>query len=170
MEDIEPNITFELQRFAVAHQRQLRFHTDALEKYLKFAQSADASWQGNFRDLTASVTRMATLANGERIGLHEVNAEIGRLQQIWNIAENKDALTQSSLMKILSAEQVAQIDEFDRIQLQGVIEVCQKSKSMADAGRRLFSVSREQRQTTNDSDRVKKYLAKFALSWDDVNG
>jgi transcriptional regulatory protein RtcR len=31
----------------------------------------------NFRDLTASVTRMATLANGERIGLHEVNAEIG---------------------------------------------------------------------------------------------
>jgi transcriptional regulatory protein RtcR len=170
VEDIEPNITFELQRFAVAHQRQLRFHTDALEKYLKFAQSLDASWQGNFRDLTASVTRMATLANGERIGLHEVNAEIGRLQQIWNIAENKDALTQSSLMKILSAEQVAQIDEFDRIQLQGVIEVCQKSKSMADAGRRLFSVSREQRQTTNDSDRVKKYLAKFALSWDDVNG
>jgi transcriptional regulatory protein RtcR len=100
----------------------------------------------------------------------KVNAEIGDYKQIWNIAENKDALTQSSLMKILSAEQVAQIDEFDRIQLQGVIEVCQKSKSMADAGRRLFSVSREQRQTTNDSDRVKKYLAKFALSWDDVNG
>ena len=40
---------------------------------------------------------------------------------------------------------------------------------MADAGRRLFSVSREQRQSTNDSDRVKKYLAKFSLNWDDVS-
>jgi transcriptional regulatory protein RtcR len=35
VEDIEPNITFELQRFAVAHQRQLRFHTDALRKIFK---------------------------------------------------------------------------------------------------------------------------------------
>lgn len=73
-----------------------------------------------------------------------------------------------NLDQILSAKQIAQIDEFDRIQLEGVIEICRKSKSMADAGRRLFSVSREQRQSTNDSDRVKKYLAKFSLNWDDV--
>ncbi|MEG0482993.1 MAG: RNA repair transcriptional activator RtcR, partial [Acinetobacter sp.] len=84
LEDIAPNIEFELQRFANQHQRQLRFHSDALQKYLKFAQSYEATWQGNFRDLTASVTRMATLANGERIGLNEVNAEINRLQKIWN--------------------------------------------------------------------------------------
>ena len=74
----------------------------------------------------------------------------------------------SGLSAVLSAEQIAEIDEFDRIQLEGVIAICQKSKSMADAGRQLFSVSREQRQTTNDSDRVKKYLAKFGLRWDDL--
>ncbi len=169
VEDIEPNIAFELQRFATAHQRQLRFHSDALEKYLKFAQSVEAIWQGNFRDLTASVTRMATLANGERIGLNEVNTEIQRLQRIWNISEQEKGNKPSILTDILTREQIAQIDEFDRIQLQGVIEICQKSKSMADAGRRLFSVSREQRQSTNDSDRVKKYLAKFGLQWDDIN-
>ncbi|WP_010113330.1 RNA repair transcriptional activator RtcR [Acinetobacter sp. P8-3-8] len=168
LEDIAPNIEFELQRFANQHQRQLRFHSDALQKYLKFAQSYEATWQGNFRDLTASVTRMATLANGERIGLNEVNAEINRLQKIWNIEQQTSTSLFSNLGQILSASQIAQIDEFDRIQLEGVIEICQKSKSMADAGRRLFSVSREQRQSTNDSDRVKKYLAKFGLSWDDV--
>jgi transcriptional regulatory protein RtcR len=147
----------------------LRFHSDALEKYLKFAQSVEAIWQGNFRDLTESVTRMATLANGERIGLNEVNTEIQRLQRIWNISEQEKGNKPSILTDILTREQIAQIDEFDRIQLQGVIEICQKSKSMADAGRRLFSVSREQRQSTNDSDRVKKYLAKFGLQWDDIN-
>ena len=166
-EDIAPNLEFELQRFANLHQRRLRFHSDALEKYLQFAQSNEATWQGNFRDLTASVTRMATLANAERIGLNEVNAEIKRLQNIWNVGENVEAQN-SGLTAILSAAQIAEIDEFDRIQLEGVVHICQKSKSMADAGRRLFSVSREQRQTTNDSDRVKKYLAKFGLTWGDL--
>ncbi|MDM1763228.1 MULTISPECIES: RNA repair transcriptional activator RtcR [unclassified Acinetobacter] len=168
VEDIAPNIEFELQRFATQHQSQLRFHSDALEKYLKFAQSYEATWQGNFRDLTASVTRMATLAEGSRIGLKEVEAEIQRLQKIWSIKEHADSIQSSSLRDILTAEQLAQIDEFDRIQLEGVIEICRKSKSMADAGRRLFSVSREQRQSTNDSDRVKKYLAKFGLSWGEI--
>lgn len=167
-EDIAPNIEFELQRFAMQQQRQLRFHSDALEAYLQFAQSDEATWMGNFRDLTASVTRMATLANSERIGLNEVNAEIIRLQNIWNLYDTAES-KYSTLSDILNEEQIAEMDEFDRIQLEGVIKICQKSRSMADAGRQLFSVSREQRQSTNDSDRVKKYLAKFGLSWDDVN-
>ncbi|MDM1756483.1 MULTISPECIES: RNA repair transcriptional activator RtcR [Acinetobacter] len=165
-EDIAPNIEFELQRFAMQQQRQLRFHSDALEKYLKFAQSSEATWQGNFRDLTASVTRMATLANGERIGLFEVEAEIQRLQRLWHLQSEPEKV--SNLIGLLSTQQLAEIDEFDRIQLEGVIAVCQQSKSMADAGRRLFAISREQRQSTNDSDRVKKYLAKFGLTWADI--
>ena len=167
-EDIAPNIEFELQRFANVHQRQLRFHSDALEKYLQFAQSHEATWQGNFRDLTASVTRMATLANGERIGLNEVNAEIKRLQNIWNTSEHVEK-QYSGLSAILTHQQISEIDEFDRIQLEGVIEICRKSKSMADAGRRLFAVSIAERQSTNDSDRVKKYLAKFGLTWNVIS-
>lgn len=166
-EDIAPNIEFELQRFAMQQQRQLRFHSDALEAYLQFAQSYEATWQGNFRDLTASVTRMATLANGERIGLNDVDAEIRRLQQIWQTRYQQKS--RSILDEILSTEQLVQIDEFDRLQLEGVVKICRQSKSMADAGRHLFAVSRAERQSTNDSDRVKKYLAKFGLSWGDVN-
>lgn len=168
-EDIEPNIAFELQRYANMNQRQLRFHSDALARYLTFAQSKEADWQGNFRDLTASVTRMATLANADRIGLDEVEEEIQHLRKIWHV-ETSSVNIKYHLEEILSTEQLAQIDEFDRIQLEGVIEICRRSKSMADAGRRLFSVSREQRQSTNDSDRVKKYLAKFGLSWNDIKG
>ena len=165
-EDIAPNIDYELQRFASAHQRQLRFHSDALEKYLDFAQSHQATWQGNFRDLTASVTRMATLADGSRIGLLEVEAEIQRLQRLWELYDTPKS---SVLDGILSDEQRANLDEFDRIQLEGVIQICRQSKSMADAGRRLFAISREQRQSTNDSDRVKKYLAKFDLTWAQIS-
>lgn len=60
------------------------------------------------------------------------------------------------------------IDLFDACQLKAVLEVCQQSASLSDAGRKLFSISRTQKQTPNDSDRLRKYLAKFALSWDDI--
>ncbi|SPL72211.1 RNA repair transcriptional activator RtcR [Acinetobacter stercoris] len=167
IEDIAPNVEFELQRFSNTHQRQLRFHSDALVNYLNFAKSKDATWQGNFRDLAASVTRMATLTEGSYIGLKEVNAEIQRLQKIWNVGNQAKEFP--ILNEILSEDQLDKIDEFDRIQLNGVIEICRQSKSMADAGRKLFAVSRTERQSSNDSDRVKKYLAKFGLNWNDLH-
>lgn len=168
-EDIAPNIEFELQRFANLHQRQLRFHTEALDAYLKFAKSGEATWQGNFRDLTASVTRMATLADGSRINLDVVNQEIKRLKQLWktSLGTSAELSTEDEFLgRFLSNDQLLQIDAFDRIQLLGVLKICQNAKSMADAGRQLFAISREQRHSTNDSDRVKKYLARFGLSWD----
>ncbi|TDB27521.1 hypothetical protein ATCM_07525 [Stenotrophomonas sp. ATCM1_4] len=36
------------------------------------------------------------------------------------------------------------------------------------AGRELFAVSRTQRASTNDADRLRKYLAKFGLDWEQV--
>ena len=70
---------------------------------------------------------------------------------------------------LLSTEQLSESDKLGRMQREGVISICQQSKSMADAGRLLFAISREQRQSSNDSDRVKKYLAKFGLTWRDVS-
>jgi transcriptional regulatory protein RtcR len=40
---------------------------------------------------------------------------------------------------------------------------------MADAGRKLFNISRETKQTQNDSDRIRKYLAKFDLTWKELS-
>ena len=168
IEDIAPNIEFELQRFAVNHQRQLRFQRDALDVYLKFSKSREASWQGNFRDLTASVTRLATLSSGELIRLETVEKEIQRLKQLWSIQTTQNhSKDVDILLKYLGKTQLSEVDEFDQIQLRGVLQVCENAKSMADAGRQLFAASRQQRNTTNDSDRVKKYLARFGLSWSD---
>lgn len=58
-----------------------------------------------------------------------------------------------------------EIDPFDRVQLAHVVAVCRRSKSLSEAGRELFAVSRRKRAVTNDADRLKKYLAKFGLDF-----
>jgi transcriptional regulatory protein RtcR len=65
----------------------------------------------------------------------------------------------------LSAEAWAALDPFDRVQLSYVLGVCRTCRSLSDAGRLLFAVSRQQRRSTNDADRLKKYLARFELSF-----
>ena len=61
-----------------------------------------------------------------------------------------------------------QIDPFDRVQLAEVLRVCVSASSLSDAGRRLFSASRTRKASPNDADRLRKYLARFGLSWTDV--
>lgn len=39
---------------------------------------------------------------------------------------------------------------------------------MSEAGRTLFAESFKKRKSTNDSDRLRKYLAGFGLSWKQV--
>jgi sigma54-dependent transcription regulator len=46
-----------------------------------------------------------------------------------------------------------------------ISKVCIGARSMSEAGRMLFSVSRTSRKTVNDADRLKKYLARFSLDW-----
>jgi transcriptional regulatory protein RtcR len=54
------------------------------------------------------------------------------------------------------------------VQLAEVIRISRESKSMSDAGRTLFASSRQRRKSANDADRLKKYLARFGLSWAEV--
>lgn len=157
-EDIEPNLSFELERFAREQGEQVRFNVEARRAYLKFAASPDARWAGNFRELSASVTRMATLAEAGRIAMPEVEEEIARLQDAWRDQAH------SPLVAVLG-EQLAQLDLFDRLQLESVLKVCRQSSSLSDAGRRLFGVSRQEKTKANDADRLRKYLARFGLEW-----
>lgn len=156
-EDIEPNIDYELARYAKEYGLMPRFNRESRNAYLRFASSNEALWQGNFRELTASITRMATLAPQGNITLEQVEQEVTRLKQNWQQHTRYDALIPH------------EIDEFDRYQLEKVIDVCQKSATLSEAGRQLFSVSRTQKLKSNDADRLKKYLAKFGLSWDKIN-
>ena len=158
-EDIEPNIDYELERFAQLNSATVRFNAEARAAYIRFAMGADAEWSGNFRELSASVSRLATLADGGRIGQSLVEEEIERLRAGWR------PVSSEGLEGVLSPQQIDSLDLFDRLQLQSVLEVCQRSSSLADAGRKLFAATRSKRSSVNDSDRLRKYLARFDLNW-----
>ena len=165
-EDIEPNLQYELDGWAERTGERVTFNKEARARFLNFALSSEALWKGNFRDLNAAVARMATLANGGRITVEVVEEEIERLQYSWG----GDALASAApaLATILTAEQLAAVDVFDRLQLEQVIAICRRCRSLSEAGRTLFNRSRAQRSSTNDADRLRKYLARFELNWDSI--
>lgn len=163
-EDIEPNIDFELERFAAAEDMRVTFNKEARDRYLAFATGHDATWSGNFRDLSASITRMATLSPDGRIDRDTVDLEIGRLRRFWTT--DASGATADPLRAILDEEALARLDPFDRAQLAEVVRVCRHSSSLSAAGRALFAVSRQNRISTNDADRLRKYLMKFGLTFD----
>jgi len=169
-EDIEPNLDFELERYARLHSERVTFNREARQRYLRFAMSVDATWPGNFRDLGASVTRMATLAPQGRITVEVVDEETTRLGRIWGHTRRggNDADSEQLLEKLLGEDGAADLDRFDRVQLVEVLRVCAGSRSASEAGRILFQASREKRSSTNDADRLRKYLKRFELEFAQV--
>lgn len=159
-EDVEPNIDYELERFARDNDVNVRFNAEARREYQRFATSQAAAWNGNFRELSASIMRMATLAEEGRITTDVVKDEIQRLQRAWQPEHSH-----GNLDSLLPPDALAEIDLFDRLQLDAVIETCRSCATMAEAGRKLFAASRTRRRAVNDSDRLKKYLARFHLDW-----
>lgn len=166
-EDIEPNLDFELERHARENGAMVRFNVEARRRYLAFAGSATARWSGNFRELSASVTRMATLADSGRITVDGVDEEIARLRAGWQQG-GENASTALERLLGEHAAGIADIDLFDRLQLESVIAVCRRARSLSEAGRQLFDVSRQSKASSNDADRLRKYLARFGLDWQQI--
>lgn len=165
-EDIAPNIEYELERVTRQLGHKVSFNKAAQAHYTNFALSNEALWKANFRDLSSSILRMATLAAGGRITETIVQVEIERLRHDW--CQVRKANTQDDytyLCDVLGREAVDAIDYFDHAQLAQVIRICRQSKNMAEAGRQLFNISRTQRTTQNDSHRVRQYLKKFDLEF-----
>ncbi|MBN2711158.1 MAG: RNA repair transcriptional activator RtcR [Planctomycetes bacterium] len=166
LEDIEPNLQYELDRFAEKAGAHVAFNKEAREAFLRFATSTEARWSANFRDLNAAITRMATLAGGGRIRREDVEEELLRLKLGWT--DDSESQDGKILEEILGADAAAELDRFDRVQLSDVLRVCREAKSLSDAGRILFSESRKSKKIANDADRLRKYLARFNLSWDGI--
>jgi len=174
MEDFEPNLDFELARYSERYGEQLGFNKQARDRYLKFAKSADATWAGNFRDLNASVTRMGVLSEGGRIDEANVAQEIERLRSDWSEDQGKiDSQNQSIASKVetlIGSQASSELDLYDHILINGIAEVCANSRSMAEAGRKLFNHSRTQKASTNDSHRIKQILDKYGIRFQDLSG
>jgi transcriptional regulatory protein RtcR len=106
---------------------------------------------------------MATLCSGGRITVDDVEEEIVRLRRAWT-----GPAAEAILKGLLPAERIAELDLFDRLQLESVLAVCRMSQSLSDAGRRLFAVSRLAKAQSNDADRLRKFLGRFGLAWGEV--
>jgi transcriptional regulatory protein RtcR len=165
IEDIEPNLRYELDKFAAEIGRGVTFTSEAERKYLDFSVSTEAKWTRNFRDLNVSVRRMATLADGGRVTLDVVNDEIDRLRTRW-CGPQKGANGEEDLLRdLIGEERLLRIDLFDKFHLAGVVKICLSSSSLSDAGRKLYDVSRTEKHSTNDAARLRKYLERYGLSW-----
>lgn len=170
-EDIAPNVEFELAELTAATGRIHRFNREALDRFLSFAQSGESAWRRNFRDLNAAITRMATLSPSGRITVETVEGEVERLQRSWRDGgEPYGTDSAGERLRELMGSRAEGLDDFDRVQLAHVVDVCRQSPTLSAAGRRLFAVSRLRRSAANDADRLRKYLARFGLTWAQVAG
>ena len=146
---------------------RVTFSKEARQKFLEFALSPGAVWKGNFRDLNAAVARMATLTLGGRISVELVNEEIERLTHSWT--DSRGNGVQDDLRSLIGDDRLAEMDAFDRVQVAHVIDVCRKCRSLSEAGRLLFSASRGRKASTNDADRLRKYLNRFGIEWSQIS-
>lgn len=162
-EDIEPNIDYEFEGIIKEKDEKIVFHADARNHFLRFAQSTEALWKANFRDLNSAIKRMATFAKNGFITKKVVDEEIERLKLSWYGVHTRSNESYAYLENYLSKLEIDEMDEFDKIQLNAVLEICEHSISLSDAGRKLFSKSRLKMKSKNDSDRLRKYLLKFGI-------
>ncbi len=167
-EDIEPNLEYELERAASTLGVRLTFSREARERFVRFATSPEARWSGNFRDFNAAIIRMATLSPGGRIDKVTVEEEIARLGVAWHRVRSSELI--DPLPELIGVERAGQLDRFERVQLAEVVRACRESGSLSAAGRALFASSRAQKQSSNDADRLRKYLARHELTWNLIRG
>jgi len=159
-EDLAPNLEYEIERVSVELGERVTFAKSARDAFLAYAETAP--WPANFRDFGAAIRRMATLADGARIATKDVEIETARL-----VAAARHGARDDGLDALLGAE-AAKLDRFDRVQLADVVAVCATAPTLSAAGRALFAQSFASRTTKNDADRLRKYLARFDLDFEQI--
>ena len=175
-EDIEPNLDYELTSYSQRTGKHVSFNKEARARFLAFALDPANTWPGNFRDLNAMVVRMATLSDGGRITADLVEEEIARAlppssahplscTRPMSCAHPTTAAIPSDLAPLLGADYATRYDAIDLVQLAYVVSVCRQSETMSAAAKQLYAVSRLAKKSSNDSDRLSKYLARFGLKF-----
>lgn len=167
LEDLPGNLEHELQRLETERNRRYEFDPAAEALLVRFARSPEAVWTANFRDLRGAMDRLANRCPEGRIGVDAMQEEIGRLRARWAPRRNVAGETGDGMVDaILGPAEAAALDAFDRRQLAHVLDTVVQAGSLSEAGRRLFAESRRRKRNPNDADRVRRYLARFGITWD----
>lgn len=164
-EDIEPNLEFELGQAARALSTRITMTKEARAAFMAFALAAP--WPGNFRDLSAAVLRLATLADGGRISAEDVSFEVAQLQTQWGASQSKSS-RDGAWIRALLKDRASTLDRLELVQLEEVLKVIAETDSMAEAGRVLFAQSRALKANPNDTDRIRKFLVRYGLTYAEV--
>ncbi len=128
----------------------MTFNREARERFVDFAASAGARWTGNFRDFNAAIIRMGTLAR-EAASRSTLSKRKSRGCTARGAAEGEGV--ESLVARLLGPERADELDRFDRVQLEDVLRV-RACQTLSEAGRLLFSVSRDAKRSSNDADRL----------------
>jgi transcriptional regulatory protein RtcR len=163
LEDFAAYLDDEITQQFVEFSTPLRFRGPAKRKYLELATSGQASWEYNLEDLHRSISRLAIESPDEGISVDFVKQEFEKLNDEW-AAET----CEEDLLQIVPEEMRYQLDLFQKTQLMEVIRICVRSRSLSEAGRRLFASSRSRKKSVNDADRLRKYLQRFGLEWKNI--
>ena len=129
--------------------KKIYFRGGEWQRYLAFARSEKARWDGNLRDLRASAARLVAYARARPDGVitsDDVEAELSTLCRRWG----------APVMEVGTA-----VPARERARFNEVAAVCRASKTQAEAARKLFAESKAQ----NKSDLLAKYLARFGYTF-----
>lgn len=127
-----------------------------------FAKTHPDTVEGGDRRPTVELVKMRPIRG--RIGVPAVEREFARMR-FSRTSVATDTGDAGLLKRILGEKEADALDRFDAVQLAEVVRVCRAGASLAEAGRKLFAVSRAQKAKANDTDRLRKYLAGFGLDW-----
>lgn len=107
---------------------------------------------------------------GEEAAVKETNES--RLNSAADCISAAAESGSSSMMEtLLSRETVEQLEPLEKVQLTEALRICAASRTMADAGRRLFATGGAARETKtiNYSDRMRKYLSRYGIGWEQIH-
>ena len=175
-EDIEPNFNYELDLFRNQVNRGVVITDEARKLFMDYALAETTRWDGNFRELRNMVTRMGTLAQDGEIRPADVEREIRRTastKQTEAAAAPTELVSKRSeienedpyLKSLLGNGYSGRMDAIEIATLRYVLDICRTCTSAAEAGRKLYNISRSTRSTANDSDRITKFLKTYNLQF-----
>lgn len=157
-EDIEPNLDYEVERHASLTGDSVRFNTEARRAWLAFATSPRQHGAVTFANFLPASRGWPPLPLAD--ASHWIR---------WKMRSTVCAITGRRVALHaygVAGAEAENIDLFDRMQLEHVIAICRQAKSLSAAGRELFDISRQGKASVNDADRLRKYLARFGLTWE----
>jgi len=143
----------------------LRDRIEDIEPNVNFDKSKKATWLGNFRDLSGSISRMVTLSNKGIIDKENVLDEITRLTSDWDYNKKPKEEFSQQLCDYISQDKIESLTLIAQNELQFVIYICQRATTQSQAGSQLFFCNNIDSPIKNPSSRLANYLNKFGLSF-----